>query len=156
MTVKKVSTKDVASAGKSPAARKEPRVPKVMNPETAPGDSVPFRPTLDPFSLDVIKQLGQKWHLKGSPTVLKIIDQFIHKKVDSEPLVEFIRDKWPTIEPIEISSKGVLYIWEKRTHDSVRALAWDNRWSIGGNMSKMLRIMIYFTALKEGIRIPKR
>jgi hypothetical protein len=129
------------------------RTAKVNLESTDPADIVPFRPTLDPLSVKIIQQLGHRWQLRGNPTALKIVEPFLGKEIDKLPLAKFIRDVWPNIEPHSIKSTGVLYMWTKYTHDEIKRLAWDA--NLGGNMSKMMRVMIYYTAIKEGIPVPK-
>jgi hypothetical protein len=139
---------------------------KAHRPDTLDDEEVPFRPTLDLESQRLLIELGAKWQLRGSPTALRILERYRHSPMDSQPLVAFMRDVLPqyhlekgaiTKRENEVgevkSDRGKLFLWPKKDYDAVKTLAFDTRWDVRGNMSKMMRVMIYHTALREGFTL---
>jgi hypothetical protein len=113
---------------------------------------VGFRATLDETSLSLLGEIGKKWQLKLSPTAAKLAESFRGKQVKNSRLAKFIANEWPDLEPKYIGNNGgVLYSWFPETRAELKRLAFEA--NLNGNESKMLRVLIYYTAIQNDIEV---
>ncbi len=132
-------------------------LPRSGRADTMPDDVVPFRPVLGPETNWLLRMLAVKYKASMIATGLQIVQKYAKSKAASAPLASFFEEEWLDIQT-ELGSPGLvgtLFLWKKRDYDSLKALAWDERWYVAGKMSTMLRMMIWHTAVMEGIKPAK-